>query len=124
MYLPEGNAEQAARLLFTAGDYLYAISPEDGKPLKSFGEGGKIVVGEARASLGLFENILVIPLFVKDVIGVDVYTGEKLWRFNTIPEKGEYGAHTWLEVESGANCWGGIAVDEGRGDCLYCYRFA
>jgi quinoprotein glucose dehydrogenase len=35
--------------------------------------------------------------------GFDVRTGKKLWQFNTIPQKGEPGAETWLDGSNATN---------------------
>ncbi len=48
-----------------------------------------------------------------------VRTGAMVWRFNTIPQPGEYGYETWPPDAythiGGANVWTGMAVDEARG---------
>jgi quinoprotein glucose dehydrogenase len=38
-----------------------------------------------------------------------------LWTFHTIPQPGEFGHDTWDRPNQGANCWGGMALDEQRG---------
>ncbi|MGE4550165.1 MAG: hypothetical protein AAEJ57_02155, partial [Opitutales bacterium] len=105
----EGNDKHAGHILFTAGETLYALRPKDGKVL--FAKPGP----EVRAAGAIFKNVLVLAGFRKDVFGFDVRTGERLWTFHTIPEKGEYGHNTWDTPENGANCWGGMSLDEGRG---------
>ena len=47
-----------------------------------------------------------------DVVAYDVRTGERLWRFNTVPKEGEFGVDTWLkadellwEVGTGTHPW-------------------
>ncbi len=47
--------------------------------------------------------------------GFDVTSGERLWTFQTIPEQGQFGHDTWDQVGQGANCWGGMALDQRRG---------
>ena len=49
----------------------------------------------------------------------DVNTGKLRWIFHTIPQPGEFGYDTWPQKEAykwvgGANCWGGMALDEER----------
>ncbi len=105
----EGNGKQEGRILFTAGETLYALRPKDGKVL--FAKPAP----EVRAAGAIYKNVLVLAGFRKDVFGFDVRTGEKLWTFHTIPEKGEFGHDTWDGPENGANCWGGMSLDEGRG---------
>jgi outer membrane protein assembly factor BamB/sugar phosphate isomerase/epimerase len=112
------------RVLFCAGHYLYALDPKTGRPLADFGDGGRALLpgvaqgdfGAATAAPTLFERILVVPGFEKDVWGFDVVTGRHLWTFHTVPHPGEFGYDTWDRPESyAANCWGGMAMDEVRG---------
>ena len=105
----EGNDKHEERILFTAGETLYALRPKDGKIL--FAKPGP----EVRAAGAIFKNILVLAGFRKDVFGFDVRTGEKLWTFHTIPEEGEFGHESWDKPENGANCWGGMSLDSHRG---------
>src|SRR5262249_33662577 len=63
----------------------------------------------------IWQHVLVIPGFRGDVFGYDILSGKELWRFHTIPKPGEYGADSWKGQEVGANCWGGMALDESRG---------
>jgi len=125
IYWPGAPASNiAARVMFCAGRYLYALNPETGQPLTSFGEGGKTLLpgrtdgdfGAATAGPAVFERIIVVPGFVKDVWGFDIVTGKQLWTFHTVPQPGEFGYDTWDQVEEySANCWGGMAMDEFRG---------
>ena len=57
----------------------------------------------------------MVPGFEKDVWGLDTVTGELRWTFHTVPHPGEFGYETWDRTEGGANCWGGMAMDEQRG---------
>jgi len=110
-----GGDGHGARLLFTAGDYLWAVDPATGTPIPGFGDGGRVLSGESRVAGAVYDGILVLPLFERDVAGFDVVTGERRWHFNTIPEGDEFGADTWEAVTTGANCWGGMALDAQRG---------
>ena len=53
------------------------------------------------------------------VRALDVRTGKQLWRFNTIPGPGEFGADTWENDSNAVNgntgVWTGITVDEDLG---------
>ncbi|MEJ0088858.1 MAG: PQQ-binding-like beta-propeller repeat protein [Limisphaerales bacterium] len=119
-----GGKSASERILFCAGKYLYALNPNDGKPIASFGDQGKTLLpdespddsGAATAGPAMFENIIVIPGFKKDVWGFDARSGKRLWTFHTVPQPGESGYETWDRTESyGANCWSGMAMDEVRG---------
>jgi quinoprotein glucose dehydrogenase len=112
------------RVMFCAGKFLYALNPKTGQPIPNFGDGGKALLpgvaqgdfGAATAGPTIFERIIVVPGFEKDVWGFDVVTGKQLWTFHTVPEPGEFGYDTWDQtVTYGANCWGGMAMDEVRG---------
>jgi quinoprotein glucose dehydrogenase len=114
LYWP-GEGTHGPRLLFNAGDHLHALDPASGRPLPEFGDGGKVATGPVVVAGAVFKHVLVIPGFHRDVYGYDVRTGTKLWHFNTISSPGESGAETWDKPGSGANCWGGMALDEHRG---------
>ena len=49
----------------------------------------------------------------------DLKTGDLIWRFNTIPEPGEFGYETWpkdaWKYIGGANSWSGMTLDEDNG---------
>ncbi|MEJ1974086.1 MAG: PQQ-binding-like beta-propeller repeat protein [Lacunisphaera sp.] len=59
--------------------------------------------------------MLIVPGFLGDVFGYDVGSGKQLWRFRTMPTGTEFGADTWARPDKGANCWGGMSLDEPRG---------
>ena len=105
----KGSDEHEGRVLFTAGETLYALRPKDGKML--FAEQAV----QVRAAGAIYKHVLVLAGFRKDVFGFDLRTGKKLWTFHTIPEEGEFGHDTWDKPENGANCWGGMSLDAGRG---------
>ncbi|MCF6284246.1 MAG: PQQ-binding-like beta-propeller repeat protein [Candidatus Hydrogenedentes bacterium] len=110
-----GWGTHAPRLLVSAGRELWALDPNTGVPIADFGNDGRIVTGEVRVASAVFQNVIVLPGYAKDVFGYDVVSGERLWTFHTIPEPGEYGHDTWDGPELGANCWGGMALDDQRG---------
>jgi quinoprotein glucose dehydrogenase len=118
-----GVKDEPARIFFTAGAYLYALNPKTGKPLESFGEQGrKKLPGAAHGEFGastvapvVFERTIIVPGWEKDAWAFDAVTGEQRWTFHTVPQAGEFGFDTWDKVTGGANCWGGMALDEARG---------
>jgi quinoprotein glucose dehydrogenase len=123
IYWP-GQAGAGERVMFCAGKFLYALNPKTGQPIVDFGDGGKTILpgvsqgdfGAATAGPTIFERIIVVPGFEKDVWGLDVVSGKHLWTFHTVPHPGEFGYDTWDKTEPyGANCWGGMAMDEVRG---------
>lgn len=127
------------RLLFTAGEHLYALDARTGRPIPTFGDGGSVSLKEGlgRDMTGLFissntpgaiyKDLLILGTRVSEelpaapghVRAYDVRTGAVRWTFHTIPQPGEFGYETWPagahEYTGGANAWSGITVDEARG---------
>lgn len=133
-----GGAE--ARILFTAGFFLYAVDPASGRRIEGFGKGGRVDIREGldrpadqQFVLGntpgaVYRDLLILPTRVSEGPGpatpghiraYNVRTGQIAWTFRTIPHPGEYGYETWppdaWQYAGGANCWAGMAVDEARG---------
>lgn len=115
VYWP-GTDTAAARIIFPAGKWIFALHPKTGQPIESFGDKGRVDIPTSGTVGGaVWRNIYVVPGYHGDVFGYDVVSGRQLWRFHTIPKPGEFGAETWSEGATGANCWGGMALDEVRG---------
>ena len=111
-----GDATHAARVIFAAGNWIYALDAKTGKPLAEFGKDGRTEIPTGGTVAGaVYRHLLVVPGYLGDVFGYDVRTGERLWTFHTRPLPGEFGADTWSSNTEGANCWGGMALDESRG---------
>ena len=128
-----------ARLLVTAGSYLFAINAKNGKIIESFGQKGKVDLHKglgrdvddrfitANSPGVIFKNLLILGTRVSEEKGAapghirayDVLTGDIAWVFHTIPKPGEFGAETWPENAwaemGGANAWSGMSLDEKRG---------
>ncbi|MEP7143850.1 MAG: PQQ-binding-like beta-propeller repeat protein [Ferruginibacter sp.] len=136
--------EKAAgkRIIYSVGAKTYAISVDDGKPIRTFGKNGYIDLTEnldrepgtyndfiANTTPGIiYKNLLIIGMRVGEsadaapghVRAFDVRTGERKWIFHTIPHPGEKGFETWPDKDAwkklgGANNWAGMALDEKRG---------
>jgi quinoprotein glucose dehydrogenase len=128
-----------SRLFAGVMNYLYALDPETGQPIISFGEQGAV---DLRKDLGgdfthhyvslttpgiIYQDLLIVgfrtsenlPAPSGDIRAYDVRTGKLRWTFHTIPRDGEAGADTWpkdaLSASGGANSWAGMALDEERG---------
>ncbi len=115
LYWP-GEAAAGPRIVFTDADWIYALDPQTGKPIASFGEQGRTPLPMSGTVAGaVYRHVLVVPGFLGDVFGYDIVTGRLLWRFHTMPQPGEFGAETWARLDLGSNCWGGMALDESRG---------
>jgi quinoprotein glucose dehydrogenase len=119
-----GQGGAGARVMFCAGRFLCALDPQTGRPVAGFGTDGRVVLpgnaqgdfGAATAAPAIFERTIIVPGFEKDAWAFDVVTGAHLWTFHTVPRPGEFGHDTWDRPQPyGANCWGGLALDEQRG---------
>ena len=132
------------RILAGVMNFLYCLDAETGKPVASFGEGGRI---DLRKGLGrdggdgdfehqsivlttpgiLYKDLIIVggrnpethPAPPGDVRAFDVRTGKLRWSFHTIPHPGEPGYETWpaeaWKTAGAANNWAGMALDERRG---------
>jgi quinoprotein glucose dehydrogenase len=127
------------RLFAYIMNFLYALDPATGKPIKAFGDNGRL---DMRKDLGsdftqnsvalttpgvLYKNLLILgfrapethPAPRGDIRAYDVLTGKLSWSFHTIPHPGEPGYKTWpaggWKSAGAANNWCGMSVDEARG---------
>lgn len=127
------------RILFTAGDNLFAINATTGKPITTFGKNGKVSMNigirddSSKISIKptspgiIYNDLIIIGNEVSELYGAqpgyirayNVITGKLTWTFHTIPLPGEFGYDTWpadaWKYAGGANCWGGMSLDEKRG---------
>ena len=129
------------RILFSAGNWLYAVDAQTGKPVNSFGDGGRL---NLKSGLGpqsekkfviaatpgtVFKNLIIMPLRMSEgndaapgyIQAFDIPSGKLVWVFKTIPDPGEAGYETWAKDNflntqvGGANSWAGMSVDRKRG---------
>jgi quinoprotein glucose dehydrogenase len=128
------------RLLFASNHSLRAIDARTGKPIASFGQGGRIDLKqgldrdpkEIRLVQSMipgrvFEDLLILGSATNqgygsapgDIRAFNVRTGKLAWTFHTVPRPGEFGYDTWPKDAwkrvGGANVWGEMSVDENRG---------
>jgi len=114
VYWP-GEGAHVARLIFGAGDWIYALDPKTGAPVAEFG-GGRVAIPTGATTAGaVFRHVLVTTGLNGDVFGYDVRTGASLWRFRSVARGGDFGAETWDGPQAGANGWSGLSLDDGRG---------
>lgn len=138
-YWTDGN-----RPILFAGllSYLYALDPATGRPIESFGEGGRVDLRKnldnsnvdvkqsfaAMTSPGvIYKDTIIVgfrapeakPALHGDIRAYDVRTGKLRWIFHTIPHPGEEGYDTWpkdaWKHTGAANNWAGMALDATRG---------
>ncbi len=131
------------RILFSTGSSLYAINATTGKPVAGFGKEGVVDLHEGLGeNLGhpisnlmvtattpgvVYKNTFIIGSSVSEdgdaapghIRAFDIVSGKLKWVFHTIPQPGEPGYETWpkdaYKKIGGANCWGGMVIDDKRG---------
>lgn len=137
--------EGVSRILtITPGFQLVSLNAETGLPDPDFGNNGfvdmfeglrnayedgydDIDIGSSMPPFVMNDVIVVGPAHsvgmrprsktnvVGDVRGYDALTGEHLWTFHTIPERGELGSETWLdggvEFTGNAGVWAQMSGD-------------
>ena len=137
-YWRDGDDE---RIFHSMGSFLYALHARTGKPVESFGEGGKIDLHTGLPEIAknkflvsntpgtIFEDLIIMPLRLSedseaapgDLRAFNVRTGKLEWTFHTIPYPGEFGYETFPPdaykntFTGGANNWAGMALDKKRG---------
>lgn len=140
-YWKDGNDERV--FIITAEANLIGLDARTGRPVASFGEGGRVDLtkGLHRSVSRAFYTSQAPPTIVGDVIvagssvwdywgrsvppppgdvcGFDVRTGKQLWTFHTVPQAGQPGVETW-ESESwkdtgNANVWAPMSADDQLG---------
>jgi quinoprotein glucose dehydrogenase len=138
-YWKDGSAE---RLFVPIQNKVWCLDARTGKAVKGFGEDGAIdlekdvdrdltgIPGPIVATTpgAICQDVLIVtsrtgegprPAAPGHIRGYDVHTGKRRWIFHTIPHPGELGYDTWpgeaWKTTGGANCWGGMSVDEARG---------
>ncbi|MDG0998593.1 MAG: PQQ-binding-like beta-propeller repeat protein [Gammaproteobacteria bacterium] len=131
------------RLFFGTNDsYLWSIDAETGLPDPKFGRKGKIDLtqGLGREIDRLQYGVVAPPLVTNDVVvvnsvifdapnkkemppghvrGFSAETGELLWMFETIPQRGQFGNETWeedsWEYTGNTNSWTMMSADDAAG---------
>lgn len=146
-YWTDGPERKDERIFtVTPGFQLVALDAKTGLPVTTFGDHGMV---DLKAQLGVpadpitaaignsspplvFEDVVVIgpalevglrPKSKSNVPGrilaIDARTGKLKWRFNTIPQAGEFGNDTWkngsAEYTGNAGAWAPLTLDEKRG---------
>ncbi len=128
------------RILVSTGSYFFALNAKDGKPIKSFGDNGKIDLHDdldkdvkgafivCNTPGVIYKNLIIVGTRVSEeadaapghIRAYNILSGKREWIFHTIPHPGEFGFNTWEDSLSyqkigGANSWAGMSLDEKRG---------
>src|SRR5690349_10600079 len=120
---------RSARIFAAADHYVYALDAGTGRPIETFGRGGRIDLHEGLGRTPelqsvrlttpgvIYRDLLIIggrvneglPASPGDIRAIDVRTGATRWTFRTIPAAGEPGAETWpagaRDTSGAANNW-------------------
>jgi len=112
----EGYDTVAPRILFGAGDWIYALDPASGRPVAEFGGEGRTPIPTGATAAGaVYRDVFITTGLNGDVYGFDVRTGALRWRFRSVARGTDFGADTWDGPQAGANGWSGLSLDEARG---------
>ncbi|KIC93708.1 PQQ-binding-like beta-propeller repeat protein [Flavihumibacter solisilvae] len=130
------------RIFLISGDKLYSINATNGEVIGDFGRNGRVdfyeglevpdsmrqrVPVSSNAPGVVYNELFIVgckvpdelPSTSGDIRAFNINTGKLEWVFHVIPKPGEFGADTWgknaRQRNGGANCWGGMALDEKRG---------
>ena len=140
-YWTDGEIERI--FIATSGKQLVSIDIETGQPDPNFGDDGYVDLKQNFGRLEFEMNNITHgapPIAVGSTVIVgskvydfsmfnrsppghvrayDAYTGDFKWRFNTIPQEGEYGNETWendsWRVTGNTNVWTYMSADEEAG---------
>ncbi len=132
-------ADGADRRIFVgARQYLVSLDAATGKPVTTFGKGGRV---DLREGLGreplnwvtmtspavVYKDLIIVggamsetlPASPGNIRAYDAHSGQLRWSFHTIPHPGELGYQTWPKdawtYSGAANNWAGMAIDLKRG---------
>ena len=130
------------RILIASRWKLVALDAATGKPIASFGTNGEVdLTANILWSVDkrhytntsppvVYENLVMVGNGVGDrlvykrdppgdIQAFDVRTGKRVWRFNPIPQPGEFGNETWEDSSwarmGHTNVWAPFTVDVRRG---------
>jgi glucose dehydrogenase len=128
-----GDANIPARIFFTSGRKLIALSAATGETVTSFGDNGIVdMVIAYNSPPTVYKNLLIVGANVPekpaegppgDTRAYDARTGKKIWEFHSVPRPGETGHETWegdsWKNRSGVNHWGFYMTVDAERDILY-----
>ena len=132
------RGKQGRIYLATNDAWLWALDAATGKPVESFGDGGKVdltqglgrevsrrIYGVMSAPLAI-DGVVIVGSSISDgptqpemppghVRAFDASTGEQRWIFHTIPQEGEVGNDTWEDgswkYTGNTNVWTLMSAD-------------
>lgn len=136
------SSSGALRIILNSRYRLVQLDAKTGAPVTSFGANGVVDLGEGLIwSINkkhytntsppiVYKDLIIVGngvgdrLMYKndppgDVRAFHARTGKLVWKFNTIPQRGEFGNNTWdagsWQFTGHTNVWAPMSVDEQRG---------
>ncbi len=133
---------QRLRIFLNSRSRLFSLDGRTGEPVSTFGVNGAVDLTQGlRRPVNpkhytntsppvVYRNLVILGNGVGDrlvykgdppgdVRAFDARTGKQVWRFNTVPDPGEYGHDTWggesWKTAGHTNVWAPMALDEARG---------
>jgi quinoprotein glucose dehydrogenase len=130
------------RIILNSRYKLIQLDAKTGAPVASFGNNGVVDLGEGlvweinkkhytnTSPPIVFKDLIIVGNGVGDrltykndppgdVRAFHARTGKLVWKFNTIPQRGEFGNNTWdggsWQFTGHTNVWAPMSVDEQRG---------
>lgn len=119
---------------------LICLNAKTGMPISSFGDDGVVNLRKVGGKGGsnifissppvIYKDLVIQgfgmpdganskPVYAVPLMAFDVHTGNLVWTFNTIPQEGEFGTHTWenhsWKDRGCASVWSIMTVDPERG---------
>ncbi|MSO63030.1 MAG: pyrroloquinoline quinone-dependent dehydrogenase [Acidobacteria bacterium] len=131
-----------ARIITFRNQHLYALDPQTGEPIPSFGTGGSVNLNEGLGPLSTGYLWNSAPLIARDVIvmgsamvnqdsatkvegdpgnvrAFDVRTGKLRWTFHVVPQEGDPALKTWKgdawKYTGAGNVWALMSADDDLG---------
>jgi quinoprotein glucose dehydrogenase len=134
------SGDEKRIFLGTLDGRLFALDARTGKPVPSFGNDGWIDLRKGVAEefpdagygltspVAIYKDLVITGALASDgeprgpsgaIRAFDARTGKQVWRFNTVPQPGEFGHDTWegdsWKNRGGVNAWSILSVDQERG---------
>ena len=100
------------KLIFTNDDQLFVLDAKTGKPIKSFGNDGKIKIGSSPTVPTIIDDQLIIGSTKPSIEAYDLYSGNLKWKFYLRKiDKNQINHRDFI----GGSPWGGISADINKG---------
>jgi quinoprotein glucose dehydrogenase len=134
------SGDEKRIFLGTLDGRLFSLDARTGKPDPSFGNDGWIDLRKGVAEefpdagygltspVTIYKDLVITGALASDgaprgpsgaIRAFNARTGKLVWRFNTVPQPGEFGHDTWegdsWKNRGGVNAWSILSVDQERG---------